>query len=128
MYFRDRSQAGELLANQLMQYRFENTAVLSLSQGGVMVGEQIARRLHCTLSLLLTARITAPGEPSLILGTLDQEGTFTYNDLIPAGEMEEYLEDFRGYLEEEKIRRFYEMTSMVAAGGLASPDLLANRN
>jgi putative phosphoribosyl transferase len=128
MYFHDRSQAGELLASQLLQYRFENTAVLSLSQGGVMVGEQIARRLHCTLSLLLTARITAPGESSLTLGTIDQEGTFTYNDLIPAGEMEEYMEDFRGYLEEEKIRQLYAMTSVVAEGGMASPDLLAGRN
>ena len=48
-----------------MKLKRENTAVLALSPGGVVVGEQIARRLHSTLALLLTAKITAPGDESL---------------------------------------------------------------
>lgn len=128
MYFHDRAQAGDKLADELMQYRWENTAVLALSPGGVVVGEQIARRLHCTLSMLLTAKITAPGEDSLVLGTIDQTGTFTYNSMISAGEMEEYMEDMRGYVEEQKLRHMYEMTSVVGADGLADPGQLAGRN
>ena len=128
MYFHDRAEAGDRLADELMDYRWENTAVLALSPGGVAVGEQIARRLHCTLSLLLTSKITAPGEDSLVLGALDQTGSFTYNSMIAAGEMEEYLEDMRGYLEEEKIRRMYQMTSVVGEHGLADPAQLVGRN
>ncbi|HSX00879.1 MAG TPA: hypothetical protein VLF67_01440, partial [Candidatus Saccharimonas sp.] len=90
MYFHDRTQAGDLLADQLEEYRYENTAVLALSPGGVVVGEQIARRLHTTLALLLTSRITAPGDESLVIGTMDQTGLFTYNSMIAAGDMEEY--------------------------------------
>jgi putative phosphoribosyl transferase len=116
MYFKDRAEAGELLANQLMRYRNQKCAVLALSAGGVQVGEQIARRLHCRLSMLLTNRITAPGDPSLVLGTIDQTGEFAYNDLIPAAQMEEYMLDFRGFLEEEKMRRIYNMT-LLGAGG-----------
>ncbi len=128
MYFHDRAQAGDLLADQLTPYRYENTAVLALSPGGVVVGEQIARRLHTTLTLLLTSRITAPGDESLVLGTMDQTGLFTYNSMIAAGEMEEYLEDMRTYLEEEKLRHMYEMTTVVGEHGLADPGQLEGRH
>ncbi|MBW3538429.1 hypothetical protein KY386_02965 [Candidatus Parcubacteria bacterium] len=128
MYFRDRSQAGELLASQLLSYRYEQTAVLALSAGGVVVGEQIARRLHCSLSLLVTSRISAPGDPTLVLGTIDQEGDFSYNDMIPAGQMEEYLEDMRGFLEEEKLRRLYDMTGLLGAGGIVERERLQDRH
>jgi len=128
MYFHDRAEAGDKLADELMAYRFENTAVMALSPGGVAVGEQIARRLHCTVSLLLTSRITAPGDESLVIGTLDQTGGFTYNSMIPAGEMEEYMEDMRSYVEEEKLHQIYKMTSVVGEHGLADPSQLEGRN
>jgi putative phosphoribosyl transferase len=128
MYFHDRAEAGDKLADELMSYRWENTAVLALSPGGVAVGEQIARRLHCTLSLLLMARISAPGEESLVIGTIDQTGVFTYNSMIAAGEMEEYMEDMRSYVEEQKMQRMYQMTTVVGEHGLADPAQLEGRN
>lgn len=128
MYFYDRAEAGDKLADELIAYRWENTAVMALSPGGVVVGEQIARRLHSTLSLLLTARISAPGDESLVLGTMDQTGGFVYNSMIAAGEMEEYLEDMRSYLEEEKLHQMYKMTSVVGEHGLADPAQLEGRN
>jgi putative phosphoribosyl transferase len=128
MYFHDRAEAGDKLADELMKYRWENTAVLALSPGGVAVGEQIARRLHCTLSLLLTAKISAPGEDSLVIGTIDQTGVFTYNSMIAAGEMEEYLEDMRSYVEEQKLHQMYQMTTVVGEHGLADPAQLEGRN
>ncbi len=54
-YFKSRTEAGDLLANQLeAKYRYENCAVLALGDGAVMVGAQIAIRLHCVINLLLT--------------------------------------------------------------------------
>lgn len=128
MYFHDRAEAGDKLADMLMKYRWENTAVMALSPGGVLVGEQIARRLHSSLSLLLTSRITAPGDESLVIGTLDQTGGFMYNSMIAAGEMEEYLEDFRNYVEEEKLHQMYQMSSVMGEHGLVDPAQLAGRN
>lgn len=128
MYFHDRAEAGDKLADDLSKYRWENCAVLALSPGGVAVGEQIARRLHSTLSLLLTAKITAPGDESLVIGAIDQTGVFTYNSMISAGEMEGYMEDMRGYVEEQKLHQMYQMTSVVGEHGLADPAQLAGRN
>lgn len=127
MYFRDRTQAGELLASQLLMYQHQEVAVLALSPGGAMVGEPIARALGCSLSMLLTARISAPGEASLILGTINQEGDFAYNNLIPAGEMEEYMEDMRNYLEEEKLHQMYHMATVMGAGGFVNRDQLRGK-
>ncbi len=128
MYFHDRAEAGEKLADELESYRWENCAVMALSPGGVVVGEQIARRLHCALSLLMTARISAPGEQSLVLGTIDQMGGFTYNSMIACGDMEEYMEDMRAYLEEQKIQQMYQMATVIGENGLADPAQLAGRN
>ena len=128
MYFHDRAEAGDLLANQLTEYRFENSVVLALSPGGVLVGEQIARRLHTTLLLLVTERISAPGDDSLVLGTIDQGGVYTTNSLIAAGQMEEYMEDMRGWVEEEKMHKLYEMATAVNGDGLADPDQIRGRN
>ena len=43
MYFESREEAGQRLAAKLAdQYRYENCAVVALSDGAVLVGEQIA--------------------------------------------------------------------------------------
>lgn len=128
MYFHDRAEAGDLLANQLAEYRYENTVVLALSPGGVLVGEQIARRLHTALLLLVTERISAPGDASLVLGTIDQAGVYSTNSLIATGQMEEYMEDMRGWIEEEKMHKLYDMATAVNGGGLADPDQIRDRN
>ena len=43
MYFESRAHAGQVLAAQLLEkYRYEDCAIIALSDGGVVVGEQIA--------------------------------------------------------------------------------------
>ena len=51
-----------------------------------------------------------------------------YNSMIAAGEMEEYMEDMRTYLEEQKLHHMYDMTTVVGDHGLADPAQLAGRN
>ena len=76
-----------------------------IGAGTLSGSKKIASRLRCNLSLLLTAKILAPGDAALVLGALDQAGVFTFNGLIPVGEMEEYMQDVRGYLEEAKLAK-----------------------
>ena len=58
MYFESREEAGAQLAARLFdKYRYENCAVVALSDGAVLVGEQIAAALHCVLTLLLIENI-----------------------------------------------------------------------
>jgi putative phosphoribosyl transferase len=127
MYFESRAQAGQMLAAQLLEkYRYENCAVVALSDGGVLVGEQIAAQLHCVLTMLLTEGIDVPGE-STSFGAVSQAGHFTYNNDFSSGEIEEYTSEFHGYLEDQKRQAFNRINRLIGDGGMISSDMLRER-
>lgn len=124
MYFESRAQAGQLLAAQLVEkYRYENCAVVALSDGAVQVGEQIAQELHCILTMLLIEDIPVPGE-NMSFGGVSQSGGFTYNGDFSTGEMEEYAGEFHGYLEEQKREAFQKINRLLGDGGVIESDML----
>lgn len=127
MYFENRAQAGQLLATQLdEQYRYENCAIVALSDGGVIVGEQIAARLHCILTMLVTEGIEVPGE-SLSFGAVSQAGNFTYNSMFSSGEIDEYTSEFHGYLDDQKRQAFSRINRLIGDGGMIDRDMLRDR-
>ncbi len=127
MYFESRAHAGQVLAAQLLeQYRYEDCAVIALSDGGVLVGEQIAAQLHCVLTMLVTESIEVPGE-SLSIGAVSQAGNFTYNSEFSTGEIEEYASEFHGYLDDQKRQAFSRINRLVGDGGIISRELLRER-
>jgi putative phosphoribosyl transferase len=124
MYFESRSDAGAKLAAQLFErYRYENCAVIALSDGAVLVGEQIAAALHCILTMLLVEDIEVPGE-SMSFGGVSQDGQFTYNGMFSAGEIDEYTSEFHGLLEEKKREAFQKINRLLGDGGLIDHDML----
>lgn len=124
MYFENREQAGQLLA-QLMadRYRYENCVVVALGDGGVLVGEQIAITLHCLLTMLLIEDIEVPGE-STSFGGVSQSGGFTYNGAFSSGEIDEYTSEFHGYLEEKKREAFQKINRLIGDGGVIDNEML----
>jgi predicted phosphoribosyltransferase len=124
MYFESRAQAGQLLARELVEkYRYENCAVVALSDGAVLVAEQIAASLHCVLMMLLTEDIQVPGE-STSFGSVNQDGGFTYNGMFSTGEIEEYASEYHGYLDEQKREAFQRINRLLGDGGIIDNDLL----
>lgn len=127
MYFESRAHAGRQLADQLVErYRYENCAVIALSDGGVVVGEQIAATLHCVLSMLLVEDIEVPGE-SLSFGGVSQNGNFTYNGDFSRGEIDEYTSEFYAYLEDQKRQAFQRINRLLGEGGLVDYEMLRDR-
>lgn len=127
MYFESREQAGQILAEQLLQqYRYEDCAVVALSDGAVVVGEQIAKALHCVLTMLLVEDIQVPGE-GMSFGGVSQNGGFTYNGMFSAGEMEYYTSEYHGYLEEQKRLAFQKINRLLGDGGVIDNELLRDR-
>lgn len=113
-----------MLANQLEStYRYEDCAVVALSDGAVLVGEEIASSLHCVLTMLLIEDIEVPGE-SMSFGGVSQSGGFTYNGMFSAGEVEEYTSEFHGYLDEKKREAFQKINRLLGDGGLIDADML----
>lgn len=127
MYFESRSHAGVQLAEQLIEaYRYENTAVLALSDGAVLVGEQIAWRLHCVLMMLLSESIEIPGE-GVNFGAVAQGGQFTYNSQFTEGQIDGYASEFHGYLEEKKREANQHLNQLLGDGGIVDKDMLRDR-
>lgn len=128
MYFESRQQAGGILAQQLLEkYRYENSAVLATSLGGVLVGEPITQLLHCPISVLISEGIDIPGE-GLQIGSVAQTGQFSYNDNLSRFEINEYRNEFYGYFEEQKHQAFQKINRMIGDGGLCDRQLLKGRN
>ena len=115
--------AGELVP----KYRYENCAVIALGDGSVMVGAQIASQLHCVLTMLMVEEIHLPREPVAVGGMLE-DGTFSYNQAISAGELEEMTSEYHGVIEQEKLTVFHKMNGLLGSGGLITKDLLRGHN
>ncbi|MGB9886091.1 MAG: phosphoribosyltransferase [Moorellales bacterium] len=76
----NRTEAGELLAARLAPHR--RALVLAVPRGGVEVGAPIARALDGELDLLLTRKVSAPGDPELAVGAVAPDGTVTLNQAL----------------------------------------------
>jgi putative phosphoribosyl transferase len=124
MYFHSRLEAGEQLARELFdKYRYENVAVVALGDGGVAVGEPIAERLHCVLTMLVSETVDVPGE-NQTFGAMSQTGDFTLNSNLDAGSIGEYTSEFHGYLEEQKREALHRINKLIGDGGVIDQSLL----
>jgi putative phosphoribosyl transferase len=63
--FKDRAEAGRMLAAKLAAARLARPVVLALPRGGVPVGAEIARILHSRLDLVLVRKVGVPSQPEL---------------------------------------------------------------
>lgn len=111
------------MAAKLDSHRNENTAVIALSEGGVLVGAEIAKKLHASLYLLATADISLPREPQPI-ATMSSAGTFTYNSSLSVGQLEEATEDYRSLIDQERFEAFQQLNRIVGKDGAIKKSLL----
>ncbi len=124
MYFKSRVEAGQKLATLISQkYHGQQCAVVGLSDGGVMVGAQIALKLNCVLTMLLSETIELPRENTAIAG-ISQDGSLSYNAVYSPGQIEDFMSEYRGFIEQEKLTKLHEMHRLVGRGGLIRKDLL----
>ncbi|MCE9536033.1 MAG: phosphoribosyltransferase, partial [Nitrospirae bacterium] len=73
--FRDRHDAGQRLAQKLLQYKeAKNTIVIALPRGGVTVGYDISLALRLPLDVLITRKLGALSNPELAMGALAETG------------------------------------------------------
>lgn len=116
-----------MLASQLGAYRYENTVVIALSNGAVQVAVQIASELHATLTLMLMEPIDVPGEGETF-GTLNQDGQFIYNGMFSTGQIEDYYNEFHGYLEDKKRESMGIINKLLGSGGIVDESIVRGNN
>jgi len=81
--FRNRREAGELLASRLLQYANDpNGLVLALPRGGVPVAAEIARTLELPLEICLVRKLGLPEQPELAMGAIASDGVMVLNPQV----------------------------------------------
>ncbi|MCV7385171.1 phosphoribosyltransferase [Mycolicibacter longobardus] len=80
--FRDRRDAGRVLAGHLSDYRnADGLLVLGLARGGVPVAWEVAAALHAPLDVFLVRKLGVPQQPELAMGAL-AGGQVVMNDQV----------------------------------------------
>lgn len=73
--FKDRQEAGRLLAEKLKNFKAGEAVVLGLARGGVVTAAEIAKALKASLDVLVVKKIGAPGNPELAIGAVGPPAT-----------------------------------------------------
>jgi putative phosphoribosyl transferase len=78
--FRDRTEAGKLLATQLTTYvNLQDVLVLALPRGGVPVAFEVARALHAPLDVMVVRKLGVPRQEELAMGAIATGGVRILN-------------------------------------------------
>src|ERR671924_773555 len=119
--FRDRREAGRLLAAKLAGYaNRQDVLVLALPRGGVPVAYEVARALNAPLDVFLVRKLGVPGHEELAMGAVATGGVRVLNqDVVePLHIPAQLIDDVTSRELEELIRR-----ERLYRGGRPPPDV-----
>ena len=86
MMFRDRIEAGRVLADQLREYGDRSDVlVLALPRGGVPVAFEVAQALHAPMDVFLVRKLGVPGHEELAMGAIATGGVRVLNEDVVVG-------------------------------------------
>lgn len=106
--FRNRTEAGQLLAEQIERLNGKNTVVLGIPRGGVIVANEIALGLDARMDVVLTHKLGAPSNKELAIGSVSENGFLFVNKPVAA-----YTGADDRYIEREKAYRLQEISHKV---------------
>jgi predicted phosphoribosyltransferase len=79
--FRDRTEAGRLLAELLSEYAVrDDVVVLALPRGGVPVAYEVARALEAPLDVFVVRKLGVPGQEELAMGAIASGGVIVLDE------------------------------------------------
>lgn len=83
MLFRDRTEAGQRLAQKLKAYaNRSDVLVLGLPRGGVPVAFEVAIALNTPLDVFLVRKLGVPGQEELAMGAIASGGVRILNEQV----------------------------------------------
>jgi erythromycin esterase-like protein/predicted phosphoribosyltransferase len=119
--FRNRSEAGRLLAAQLAAYgNRSDVIVLALPRGGVPVAYEVTRTLGAPLDVFIVRKLGVPGHEELAMGAVATGGVRVLNDqVVRALRIPDYVIEAVAAQEQQELRR----RERLYRGGRPPPDV-----
>ncbi len=112
------------MAAKLKKYKSDQCTVIALNSGGVLVGAQIAMRLHAGLAVLLSDEIILPGENEALASMTTS--TLTFNKAMTQGQIDEFVNEYHGMIEDQRVEKFHKLNKLLSEGGEIDPKILKN--
>ncbi len=105
--FRDRTEAGRLLAQKLREYaNRDDVVVVALPRGGVPVGFEVARALNAPLDVFVVRKLGLPGQEEMAMGAIASGGVRVLNaDVVDGLGIPPALIDLVAEREERELER-----------------------
>jgi predicted phosphoribosyltransferase len=105
--FRDRREAGRLLAQKLTGYaNRRDVLVLALPRGGVPVAYEVAQALGAPLDVFVVRKLGVPGYEELAMGAVATGGVRVLNDqVVSALRVPDYVIDAVAAWEQQELAR-----------------------
>lgn len=95
MHYRDREEAGQVLAKELAFLKGrKDVVVLGIPRGGVVVAAEVAKAIGAPLDIYITRKIGAPYNPELAIGAVASSGEIVLDEglIMSLGVSSEYVE------------------------------------
>jgi predicted phosphoribosyltransferase len=80
--FKDRKDAGEVLATCLAAYRDKDALVLGIPRGGVPVAVEVARGLNAEMDIIVARKLGSPVSAELAMGAVTANGGRYLNEEV----------------------------------------------
>ncbi len=91
---KNRNEAGEKLAEKISDsIKEKNVIVLAIPRGGVIIGQEIAKKLNCSLDVIISKKITPPSSPEFAIGAITHDGLIYQTDNWNRFSSEPHFED-----------------------------------
>jgi putative phosphoribosyl transferase len=104
MKFRNRIEAGNLLAERLAENRYSSMIVLGIPRGGVILGDIVAKKLGADFDIVIPRKLGAPENEELAIGAVMEDGTAYINTYIVNA-----LRIPENYIQNERLRQVAEI-------------------
>jgi len=78
--FRNRSDAGRILAESLKHYQGSDALMFAIPRGGIPVAVEVAKKLGGKLDIIVPRKIPIPGNPEAGYGAVTEDGVIVLNE------------------------------------------------
>lgn len=120
MKFIDRYDAGERLARRLKSLRLNNTVVIGLPRGGVVVAAEIADTLNSPLGVMLVKKIGHPDNPEFAVGAVAEN----HEPIWDANEVAVLGDDWLERAAENAKKSIKQRRNLYHSRGYLDPDII----
>ncbi len=80
--FRNRTEAGRRLGDQLHDLAAENPVVVGVTRGGVPVAAEVARALGAPLDVVIVRKLGVPRQPEVGFGAIGENGVEVLDEQV----------------------------------------------